>query len=78
MPKRKINDIDYKFGCNLRYYRSKANLSQQQVADYLNINRSTYTKYETHVSEPSFYILRKLVELYNTDFNSIFEPENLY
>ncbi|MGN0509276.1 MAG: helix-turn-helix transcriptional regulator [Ruminococcus sp.] len=57
---------------NLIFYRRLNNLTQQQVADYLGLCRTTYTKYETGDSEPSFSILRKLVELYNIDFNNIF------
>lgn len=76
MPKRKTNDVDFSLGNNLYYYRNKANLTQQQVADYLNINRTTYTKYETHVSEPCISTLRKLVELFEIDFNSLFKIQN--
>lgn len=76
MTKRKIYEVDISFGNNLRYYRLKTNLTQQQVADYLRINRTTYTKYENHISEPCIYILRKLVILFNIDFNALFIPIN--
>ena len=56
MPKRKTNDVDFSLGNNLYYYRNKANLTQQQVADYLNINRTTYTKYETLIDKLSLEI----------------------
>ena len=73
MPKRKIKEkADNIFCNNLIYYRKINGLTQQQVADYLAVNRTTYTKYETGASEPSFFILRKIVELYKVDFNKIF------
>lgn len=37
----------------------------------LNLNRSTYTKYETGVSEPSFDILKKIIAIYGVDANAI-------
>ena len=49
----------------LRYYREACVLSQRQVADALNIERSTYTKYETGVSEPNLTMIVKLAAIYN-------------
>lgn len=73
MPRRKIKEkADNTFCNNLIYYRKINGLTQQQVADYLAVNRTTYTKYETGDTEPCFFILRKIVELYNVDFNKIF------
>lgn len=43
----------------LKALREKQGLSQQQVADYLNVNRTAYVKYETGKSKPT----RKLKEL---------------
>ncbi|PWM77023.1 MAG: transcriptional regulator [Phascolarctobacterium sp.] len=43
----------------LRYLRIKAGYSQQDMANKLNINRTTYVKYETGDSKP----LRKLTEI---------------
>lgn len=48
------------FALRLKQHRELCRLTQQQVADILNINRTTYTKYETGVSEPSHEVLRKL------------------
>ena len=49
----------------LRYYREACVLSQKQVADALNIERSTYTKYETGGSEPSLKMLVRIAAIYN-------------
>ena len=48
------------FALRLKQHRELCRLTQQQVADILNINRTTYTKYETGVSEPSHEVLRKI------------------
>lgn len=59
------------FALRLKQHRELCGLTQQQVADIININRTTYTKYETGVSEPSHEVLRKIVSIFGTDFNSI-------
>jgi len=52
-------------GENLRRCREACAFSQQQVADALNINRTTYTKYETGDSEPGLVTLVKLAVIFN-------------
>ncbi len=58
-------------GGNIKHHRCELGLSQQQVADYLNINRTTYTKYEAGVTPIGYYIIIKLASLFNTDFNDL-------
>ena len=64
--------ITRSFGDNLRTARNKKGLTQQSVADYLGMERSTYTKWELNVAEPSFEYIKKLTELLNVDYNSLF------
>lgn len=71
MPKRKCSSVHQSFGQNLTKYRKMCGFTQQQIADMLNLNRTTYTKYETGVSEPSFEILKKIVSIYGVDVNVI-------
>lgn len=52
-------------GDRLRHYREACALSQGQVAKALNIDRSTYTKYETGETEPSLNTLVKIATIYN-------------
>ena len=49
----------------LRRYREACVLSQKQVADALNIERSTYTKYETGDTEPNLNTIVKIAAIYN-------------
>ena len=37
---------------NIRFLRKRKNLTQQDLADAININRSTLNGYENRVSEP--------------------------
>ena len=61
------------FGINLRTLRVQKNLSQQDIADRFSINRTTYTKWELGVSEPSLTMLLKLAEIYDVDCNRLLE-----
>ena len=60
---------------NLKYYREKCGLTQQQVADALNINRSTYTYYEKGKTEPSINTLQKIMLLFNIDFDKLYPQD---
>ena len=48
----------------LRSLRNKNNYSQSAVADYLEISRQMYNKYENGMAEPSLKNIKKLCELY--------------
>lgn len=54
----------------LRALRKERGWTQRYVADKLGIHCTTYTKYETGVSEPSFDMLSKLTEIFDvpTDY----------
>ena len=52
-------------GEKLRDLRESYNLSQSQVAEALNIDRSTYTNYELDKTRPNLETLVKLAHIYN-------------
>ena len=56
----------------LKALRLNNNLTQEELAKKLNIHRTTYTKWETGVSEPNIFYIRKLVEFYKIDYNTFF------
>lgn len=60
---------------HLRELRERRNLLQKQVADEIGVDRTTYAKYESGASEPSFEILKKLARFYEvtTDYLLDFE-----
>ncbi len=78
MPKRKCSEIDKNVGIRLKQYRVACGLTQEQVASVLNINRTTYTKYETGVSEPSHELLGKIVSLFGTDYNAVLGSRDMF
>ena len=54
----------------LRVLREKEGLTQKQVANYLQLSRSTYTYYELGKRQPSLQTLSRLAELFrvSTDY----------
>ncbi|MCH5299588.1 MAG: helix-turn-helix transcriptional regulator [Ruminococcus sp.] len=61
------------FGEHLRSMRTdKTSYNQAEMAEMLNISRSTYTYYETGKSEPNFENLRKIATILEVDYNEIF------
>lgn len=52
------------FGERLRSLRENKNLTQQKVADDLNIKRENLSNYERNKREPDYEMLKKLAEYY--------------
>ena len=55
------------FSQRLRAARRRKGLTQQQMADRLNIHRTAYTKYETTDVEPSLSTFREIVRILDVD-----------
>lgn len=58
-------------GIKLKYMRSRMNFTQQQIADQLNVDRSTYSNYERAVTEPDIKTLLKLARIFDVDANEL-------
>jgi transcriptional regulator with XRE-family HTH domain len=63
-------------GKNLKQLRDFNKFSQEQVATYLGINRSTYSNYESGEREAPLDVLEKISNLYGCDLHVLFE-ENM-
>ena len=50
---------------SLKKVRKEHKLTQQDIADVLGVDRSTYTFYETGKTYPSIATLHKLADIYN-------------
>lgn len=72
---KKIEVIQMKYGDRLRRLRESKKLSQQQIANILNIDRSTYARYELGKTQPDYDILQKLAKLYNVSIHYIITGE---
>lgn len=57
---------------NLKQLRQANKMTQQEVADILNIQRPTYSRYESGEREPDNKTIIKLCELFNCSLDYLF------
>ena len=61
----------------LRSLRLSMGLTQMQVAEALNIDRSTYTYYETGKTVPDVKTIIKLSKIFNVSYQQILDDESV-
>ena len=61
------------FAQNLKFLRTRYNLTQEQLANKINSTRSTVNNWENEISEPNLDMIRKLTETFNIKDNIVFE-----
>jgi len=59
----------------IRKLRKERNLTQQKVADHLQIDRSTYAYYESGRSRMNIDVVVKLVHFYKVSYATLLGPE---
>lgn len=59
-------------GKKLKELRIAEHLTQQQLAEQLNISRVNYTRYETDVSRPDYETLIAIANFYKIPLDEIF------
>lgn len=64
------------FGRKLQQARKQKRMTQQQVANQLGINRSTYTYYELGKSNPDLERLYRLSRLLEVSADWLLSPED--
>ena len=62
-------------GQNLCKFRKANNFTQEQVAEYLGINRSTYSNYELGEREMPFELLERSADLFGCDLAILLEED---
>lgn len=58
---------------HLKELRERRGLYQKDVAAVLKIDRTTYVKYETGASEPSFEILKRIARFYEVSIDYLLD-----
>ena len=76
-PRNLENESTLRLTKQLRYLRGYNAVKQQEIADALCIDRSTYAYYELGRTEPSLLMLVRLAKLYDvtTDYLLGIQPE---
>ena len=62
-------------GSNLRKLRSKTKISQQEVADMLGLDRSTYINWENETSDVKSQYIPKLADIFGVEIQDLFLDE---
>ena len=75
MPEKAKGSLPQMFAQTIRKLRESQNLSQQQIANALQIDRSTYSYYELGKSHPDYDGLVKLSKLFNVSINFLLGVE---
>ena len=69
-----------KFSKALKRLRKERGLSQSQLADALNISRTSIGNYEQGIREPSFEMAELIADYFNVDISTFFndtQPKNI-
>jgi len=61
---------------NLRTIKESKNVSQQEVADYVNVERKTYMNWETGVSDIKSIYIPQLAEFFNVEIKDLFNENS--
>ncbi|MBD5583676.1 MAG: helix-turn-helix transcriptional regulator [Clostridia bacterium] len=60
-----------KFAENLKNLRAGKNMTQQQLADLLGVDRRTVSAWEKQICEPNYSTLAKICEIFDETFDNI-------
>ena len=58
-------------GKKLKEMRKNEHLTQQQLADKLNLSRVNYTRYETNASRPDYETLIAIADFYDVSTDEL-------
>ncbi|MDX9704715.1 MAG: helix-turn-helix transcriptional regulator [Weeksellaceae bacterium] len=60
-------------GTNLKILRSKTKYSQQDIADLLEINRTTYAHWESETNDIKAHFIPKLAKIFDVPITDLFQ-----
>ena len=63
------------FAENLKYFRKRAGLTQQELADKIGVSRSTIGMYESAEREPDFETLEAIADVLNVNMSILLGEE---
>lgn len=63
-------------GDNLRIIRNRKNISQQEIADFLGVDRKTYVSWEAGATDIKSSYIPKLAEFLQVEINDLFREKS--
>ena len=63
------------FGKRLKSFRLEKNMSQQDLAEKLNVTPQAVSKWENDISEPEFQIIKEITQIYKVSFDRLFQDD---
>ena len=63
------------FGEKLKLYRERKNMTQKEVAEYLELEPAAISKYESGMREPNIESLKKLSEIFEVSLDELLKDE---
>ena len=58
-------------GNKLKELRKQNKLTQKQIADYIGVGQTTYSRYEELKTYPDIFVIKKLAELYKITIDQL-------
>ena len=65
-------------GEKLKLYREKNNMTQKEVAEILDVEPGTISKYELGLTEPNIESIKKLAEIFNVTTDELLKDEERF
>ncbi|MCM1306518.1 MAG: helix-turn-helix domain-containing protein [Bacteroides sp.] len=66
-------EVKTKFANNLKFYRLQSKLTQQQVADKMNVTKGLYSKYERGIIQLDYDKIVQVCEIFDITPNDLFD-----
>ncbi len=60
-----------KFNEKLKLLRKQKDLSQEQIANYIGVGQTTYSRYEDLKTYPDIFVIKKLANLYGITIDQL-------
>lgn len=69
--------MEFKIGNNIKKYRVKHNMTQEQLAEYLNVSHQAVSKWEAGSTMPDVYMLPELAKFFDVSIDELFGYNNI-
>lgn len=70
--------MNINFGNKLKYYRKEKNITQEDLAKYLNITKSSISKWESNKSTPELVYIIKIALYFNITIDELLDYKKYY